>query len=97
MKTIQLKGSDCLERAEDANTNLDQIVASVVKISAMNGSIASAAEEQTSVVAGIHNNMTIMLDLMNESTTQGEDISKESDSLSSLTGEMGEVISTFKV
>ncbi|MGF1741347.1 methyl-accepting chemotaxis protein [Vibrio profundum] len=97
MKTIQLKGSDCLERAEDANTNLDQIVASVVKISAMNGSIASAAEEQTSVVAGIHNNMTIMLDLMNESTTQGEDISKESESLSSLTGEMGEVISTFKV
>ena len=96
-RNIKLKSDICLAKVEQTSSHLGFIVDKVETASAMNTSIATAAEEQSVVVTGINQNVNAMSELMVETTENGNELAGASAKLLSFTEEMNTMTEQFKV
>jgi methyl-accepting chemotaxis protein len=97
MNNIKVKSDICLVKVEQTSSHLGFIVEKVETASAMNTSIATAAEEQSVVVMGINQNVNAMSQLMIDTTENGNELASASAKLLSFTEEMNTVTEQFKV
>jgi methyl-accepting chemotaxis protein len=97
MNNIKVKSDICLVKVEQTSSHLGFIVEKVETASAMNTSIATAAEEQSVVVTGINQNVNAMSQLMIDTTENGNELASASAKLLSFTEEMNTVTEQFKV
>lgn len=97
METGSKEAEETEKLATEAEAELQGILESMVDISDMNTSVASATEEQTQVIDEINRSVTEINDLATESMTRSGTIDRISDSLDSYARELEQQTGRFKV
>ncbi len=83
--------------ASEAETELASILQAMTDISDVNSSVASATEEQTQVIDEINRSITQINDLANESDQRSSDLSGISQSMAGYAGSLREQAGRFRV
>lgn len=95
------KGSEeahsCVEIASKAGTALDAITLAITAISDMNTQIASAAEEESSVISDINRNVEGINSLSEDNETFAEQATNASEQLAQLAANLQRLVGQFKV
>jgi len=86
-----------VEYATRANDSLETITGAVSTISDMNNQIATAAEEQTSVVDSITRNIETITHIASKTSEGSEQTLKASDELAKLAIQLQEMVGQFKI
>lgn len=97
METGSQEAVETEKLATEAEAELQGILESMADISDMNTSVASATEEQTQVIDEINRSVTEINDLASESMTRSGTIDRISDSLDSYARELEQQTGRFKV
>lgn len=97
METGSQEAVETEKLATEAEAELQGILESMADISDMNTSVASATEEQTQVIDEINRSVTEINDLASESMTRSSTIDRISDSLDSYARELEQQTGRFKV
>ena len=92
----QTKASQSVEQASKAGDALESITAIVSTINDMNIQIASAAEEQSTVVGELNNNITNIRQVADETASGAQEAAKASEELSTLAFKMKALMNQFK-
>ena len=90
------KGNQAVEHAASAGDSLTTIASSVLQISEMNHTIASAAEEQSSVTEEINRNISSIREAAVRTTECAKQSTASSDELSALAIQLQELVEEFK-
>ncbi|KDM90400.1 methyl-accepting chemotaxis protein [Photobacterium galatheae] len=85
------------EQAVAATEGLQQVVASVEHIAAMTSQIAAASEQQSAVAEEISNNINTINMMSRDTSTAVEQISASSEELSTLSAQLEQITSHFRV
>ncbi len=93
----QEKAKSAGDKASQAGEALRTIASAVQEITDMNALIASASDEQTSVSEEINKSLVTLHDTSNNSSAGAEQISRASEELLTLSSELKETISKYKV
>lgn len=86
-----------VEQANIASDNLTQIAQALMAINDLNASIASSTLQQSHVAEEINANVSRVAGLAQESTAAAEQSSRSSRNLESLSAELNQLLSQFKV
>lgn len=97
MQEGQKRAEGAGEKASQAGEALKVIATAVQGITDMNGLIASASDEQTSVSEEINKSLVTLHDTSNNSSAGAEQISRSSEELFELSQELEKVISQYKI
>lgn len=92
----QTKASQSVEQASKAGNALESITTIVSTINDMNIQIASAAEEQSSVVGELNNNIANIRQVADETANGAQEATKASEELSKLAFKMKSLMNQFK-
>ncbi|MCR3892318.1 methyl-accepting chemotaxis protein [Aeromonas caviae] len=84
-------------QADEANGALDQITGHITKISDMNIQVATATEEQSSVVGEINRNVEDINQLTMETADIAHQLTESSRSLQQLSGELDKLVGNFRL
>ncbi len=100
MSAMEGTKATCLKTAEATElvaTDLDAIGVSVNEINDLNTQIATAAEEQSSVSGEITRNMTVISEMANELSVNGEASMRQTMTLATANGELRTMVAQFKL
>ncbi|MFM4719392.1 methyl-accepting chemotaxis protein [Aeromonas bivalvium] len=86
-----------VNQADAANEALDQITAHITQISDMNIQVATATEEQSSVVGEINRNVEDINQLTMETADIAHQLTASSRSLQQLSGELDQLVGNFRL
>lgn len=86
-----------MERADITQTALEEIAGNMQQVNDMISQIASAAEQQSAVAEQISASVVSIVDLSSQSSDSAEQTRQASGELSSLAGELKQLIHRFKV
>lgn len=86
-----------VEHADNANNSLEQITSHIDLISDQNIQVATATEEQSSVVEDINRNVEEINQLTTETTDIAEQLNQSSASLQHLSSELDKLVGSFKL
>ena len=92
----QTKASQSVEQASKAGDALESITAIVSSINDMNMQIASAAEEQSTVVRELNNNVANIRQVADKTVSGAQEATKASEELSKLAFKMKSLMNQFK-
>jgi methyl-accepting chemotaxis protein len=92
----QSKAKQSVEQASKAGSALESITSIVSNINDMNIQIASAAEEQSAVVAELNNNITNIRQVADETANGAQQAAEASEELSKLAFKMKTLMNQFK-
>ena len=84
-------------QADEANGALDQITGHITQISDMNIQVATATEEQSSVVGEINRNVEDINQLTTETADIAHQLTASSRSLQQLSGELDKLVGNFRL
>lgn len=93
----QSQSRDTVTQTGEVVQALDSIKLAIQQISDMNGQIASATDEQSSVIAELNMNITRINDISVDNQHKSEDVASNSHQLQSNSSELSQLIKVFKV
>ncbi|MFQ1965863.1 methyl-accepting chemotaxis protein [Aeromonas veronii] len=88
---------EVVSQADEANAALDQITAHITQISDMNIQVATATEEQSSVVGEINRNVEDINLLTMETADIAHQLTESSRSLQQLSGQLDKLVGNFRL
>jgi methyl-accepting chemotaxis protein len=98
--SVMSQGRELAEKsvmeASSMGTALDRITESIGAISLMNTQIATAAEQQRCVAGEINHNVLTINEIADQSASNSNEIARSGDQLSTLAGDLRQLISQFK-
>jgi len=86
-----------VQNSTKVTESLDQLYSSILRISDMNLQIATAAEEQTSVVDEISRNVTTISDAASENAARGEKLAESSSAVNNQADELHSIVDIYTV
>jgi len=97
MKKSQSNVSVCVDHTEQASDLLSKVRDNMLELSKMNQNVASATQQQSSVVGGIADNINNAQQLAESNQQAAEQNFKLSESIQTSSGELGQLLTRFKV
>ncbi len=91
------KADSSIEQAVQAGSSLESILQSVTVLADLNAQVASAAEQQTSVVEAISDNLMSINRVAEEAVQGAEQATQSSEQLTQLSQRLNQVVQQFKL